>query len=451
MQNYDTLLRDKEQEDSFDDRNMKSHWNALENSMNSSGKKSSGQNTKLIRILMAAAALSIIVLLLTFLLKQSKQPGAQKLADNIIGSAIQPLLSTTNVPYEMFTVNVSRGDTLFTGNGSVIIFPKHAVKNNRGEIVEGNIQVSVREFNDPFDYSIAGIPMNYDSAGIRYQFISSGMIDINARQNGEPLLVNTAAKPVIHLVSTNKEMQTNLYQLDTVSGKWLNKGKDIVNTLTAPPASVVVSKKENENSPVENSALLMPVPPVKASGNHPVINVSIDPASFKELRVYDGLKFEITDASTEKVAEDSKTEWDNITLSRGKGNGKYFVVFSSGSRKVVYTVKPVLEEKDFAAAEKIYLEKMKAYSRLQAERKSENEQTEKENQLIRKENDSIDNLNRLMVLRNKFVEAQNAKINTIITNQKRLDSIQNVRNQIQRASVQENNIIRSFELDGFGY
>lgn len=477
MSNYDDLLREKEKYDLFDDSSMEKHWEAMEKKIDTHTQKPPMKYRKLFLAAIAVAAVSLVVFFAYTLFKEKLQQTNETVATTGIKSAIIPPLNGANVPYETFSFNATTGDTLFTLNGSIIIFPKNAVLNSKGEIVNGNIEVRTREFNDVFDYSIAGIPMDYDSAGANYKFISSAMIDISAYQNGEQLQVNPDAKPQFNLVSTNKERKTNLYKLDTVTGKWMNKGRDEVNLvqvkntngLTQEPIYADVNMDNFEMEPPS-----MPAPPQKASNLNPVINVIIDPASFKELLVYDGLKFEVTDAKENTVGEDSKTEWDNIELTRGEANGTYKVIFSARNKKVTYNVKPVLEGKDFEAAEKLYQEKLKEYTRIQNERKKDEKEAQVGMDLATKEleenNKRVEELNRLIALRNKFIEAENIKIMAINKENRRLrDSVikannelverqkaafekqQAVWEQYNRIATLQQNLIRSFEIDGFGY
>ncbi len=461
MSNYDDLLREKENKDPFNDSFMEKHWAALEKKIDTTTQQPQSKYRKLFRTAIAVAAVFFIAFLGYTLLNENKQQPHKIAGMAAIRSAIVPPLNGTNVPYETFSFNATTGDTLFTMNGSVIIFPGNAVINNKGEIVNGNIEIRTREFNDAFDYSIAGLPMDYDSAGTKYQFISSGMIDISAYQNGEVLKVNPEAKPQLHLVSTNKERNTNLYILDTVTGDWINKGKDEVNLvgLKSTTTDRLKSRPDAVHDFIENTSPVMPVPPQKASELNPVINVVIDPASFKELLVYDGLKFEVIDIKAGKVGEDSKIEWDNIELKRGNTVGTYIVVFSIGSRKAIYNVKPVLEGKDFEAAEKLYQEKLQDYTRIQTERKTSDKKTVKENERMQEDNKRIEELNKLVVLRNRFIEAENKKIdalNNAISRRrdsakKAINERQSVWEQNNRLAALEQNLIRSFQIDGFGY
>ncbi len=465
MNNYDDLLREKENANTFNDSSLEKHWAALEKKIDTPVQQPKTQYRKLFRHAIAIAAVLLVIVFGYTFLKEKKKLPIQIAGITAIRSIILPPLKNTNVPYETFSLNATIGDTLFTPNGSIIIFPGHAVLNGKGETVNGIIEVRTREFNDPFDYSIAGIPMDYDSAGTNYKFISSGMIDISAFQNGELLQVNPGAKPQLNLVSTNKERKTNLYKLDTVNGKWVNKGKDEVNFVqpqnTNAYATQNIQPGDEEDSnvpPTDYFESEPPAAPQKASNVNPVINVIIDPASFKELLVYNGLKFEVIDAEADKVGEDSKTEWDNIELQRGQTTKDYKVVFSAKNRKAIYKVKPVLEGKDFEAAENLYHKKLKEFKRLQTERKKRDEKSELDKKNLEENNKRIDELNKLVILRNRFIEAENIKIDWLNNeNQRRRDSAiqanQQKANRAQRSrtAALEQNLIRSFEIDGFGY
>ena len=457
MNNYDDLLREKENDEQFNDSSMEKHWAALEKRIDPQTHQPQTKYRKLFRTALGIAAVSLLIFLSYVFFKEKKQQPDKMAAATVTKSAILPPLNGTNVPYEIFSFNAATGDTLFTQNGSIIIFPKNALLNNKGEIVHGNIEIRTREFNDAFDYSIAGIPMDYDSAGTQYKFISSGMIDIGAYQNGELLQVNPTAKPQLNLVSTNKERKTNLYKLDTVDGKWMNKGTDEVNLVQLTHTNVTDSLKYKSSDNNGNGALddyseiespALPAAPQKASNVNPIINVIIDPASFKELLVYDGLKFEVIDAKADKLGEDSKTEWDNIELKRGEASGTYKVIFSVKNRQTIYDVKPVLEGKDFETAERLYQKKLKEFSRAQSEIKKS------EKNLV-KENKRIVELNKLIALRNRFIEAENIKIDALNKeNTRRMDSVIKANNEFegrQRIAALKQNLIRSFEIDGFGY
>lgn len=51
------------------------------------------------------------------------------------------------------------------------------------------VKITYREFADPIDFFVSGIPMEYDSAGRKYNFESSGMCEINAYKDDIAVLL----------------------------------------------------------------------------------------------------------------------------------------------------------------------------------------------------------------------------------------------------------------------
>ena len=469
MSNYDKILREKENGRPIANADKEKHWAALEKQLLSSPKTSNdmlkGRLKNLSKPLLGLIIIIIIGILAVKYFK-TKQYHKATLSVSQKSNVVKPPLPKLNIPYETFTYNAATGDTLFTQNGSILIFPKDAVLDNNGNVVTGRIEIQTREFNDPLDYCLGGIPMTYDSAGVRYTFISSGMIDIKAYQNGALLLVNPNAKPQLNLVSTNNSKSTNLYVLDTLTGQWINKGKDEVNNIIVnsqkrptyiysplPSPETEMSDKDFELPKQENvKPIEKPLQPQRASGTNPTIKITIDPNSFKELLAYDNLKFEVLNSKTETVGEDSKTEWDNVELLHKQGSKNYIAKFSSGTRSVQYEVKPVLEGKDYDAAVNIYNEKIKAYYDEQKRRIS-NELSLKDTLAIREkaiqaENQKTEANSDAVIAQNKLIDIENKRVEElnilIIARNKKIDR------KIRLLALNEN-LLRSFTIDNFGY
>lgn len=142
------------------------------------------------------------------------------------------------------------------------------------------------------------------------------------------------------------------------------------------------------------------------------------------------------------------------------------MTFSAKDRQATYIVKPVLEGKDFAAAEKLYQQKLKEYNDLQLESKRKEKEEQKKaaekirdnkkvSKALEEDNVRIEELNKLITLRNKFIEAENKRIDAINKQaQMRRDSaIQRnlLWEQSNRTASLQQNLIRSFAIDGFGY
>jgi hypothetical protein len=496
MSNYDKILKEKENNNPLRETDASENWNSLEQRLleKTNAVKRPRNYVKLIAY---AAAASLVAILLSLFLFKNNEGNSQNASNSLKTSVIKPPFENIKVPYEDFSFNANLGDTLITKNGSILIFPKNALLNAKGDIVEGTVTVKAGEYNDAVDFYFSGIPMTYDSAGVQYNFVSSGMIDIKAYKKDELLFVNPNSKPTINLVSTSNDLETNLYQLDTTTGIWKNKGNETVVKIedekSTKKRNVQKSLKSftkqddiNEASnnetfdtkqvPEKDEEFVMkaPIMPQKAALNKLTIEILIDPNSYKELLAYNNLKFEVLDASAETLGNDSKTEWENVELLRDV-NGGYKARFSLGTRSVSYKVKPVFEGKDYNKAVEVYKQKLMAYNAIKSKRlqqgateknkaMAENEKIDNENEAIAAQNTITQAKNKLARIEdekikqiNALVEARNRKIQEqyfrdAIANRNNLvtDSLKKAFEKQNAGLVAKANLIRSFEIDGFG-
>ena len=275
---------------------------------------------------------------------------------------IQGPIKNADIPFKDYLIDGEKGDTLFYQTGSIIIFPPNSFIDKDGNTIKGNVKVKYREFTNPIDFYLSGIPMSFDSLGKQYTFESSGMCEIHAYKDGLPVLVNPKNKPQINIVTQNASSEHNLYYLDTNQHKWVNKGVSIVTDLNN------LTKDKKTIDPSNYTAINEPIKPQKATNKSPVIKIVIDPASFKELLVYDNLKFQLDPNEKNFNPSDTADDWSDVELLKGSTKGLYTVKFSNATRSVSYSAKPVLEGKDYEKALKVFEKKKKEYQQLLADR-----------------------------------------------------------------------------------
>lgn len=344
---------------------------------------------------------------------------------------INPPLPVANVPYHRYQFEAERGDTIVYPSGSVICFPASSLVDKAGNLVKGTVTVTYREFADPLDFFVSGIPMSYDSAGQKYIFESAGMCELNAYQNNAPLFVNQAAQPQINLSCINSNRVQNVYFLDTVKRSWQFTGKDsitAVRTLAKTNPAANIQSVEQTVSTVEK-----PVKPIRSSEDKQHFSIEIEPGSFEELQSYNGLKFEVMDESNYNRS-DANEQWEDVKLTRTNTAGIYDVRFSRPGRTVSYKVRPVLEGTDYDNALKIFEEKNKNY------------QAALKNRLSKEKDfcDSIEILRKKIEAQNEIDFAENERMNKlIITRNKKLreikkklleQSLNDIQNRLQQTN-----------------
>ena len=186
-------------------------------------------------------------------------------------SFIKPPIKGVNVPVEEFSFSAEQGDTLFPNSGSIILFPPNSLVDQNGNLVKGKVDVTYREFIDPVDFFVSGIPMNYEMNNTNYTFESSGMIEIKVTQLNVPVFVNPSNRPEVNLLTNNSDPEHNLYFLDTVQKKWIEKGKDLITNLKRSNNNS--RKKTNLEPTAQNNTNA--VKPIKASGSAILMSPSI--------------------------------------------------------------------------------------------------------------------------------------------------------------------------------
>lgn len=377
------------------------------------------------------------IVLLTFFVSCNQADKKEKNITVPTTNFIQPPIKNADIPYKEYSIDAEKGDTIFYQTGSIVLFPPNSFVDKDGNAIKGKVKVKYREFTNPIDFYLSGIPMSYDSLGKQYTFESAGMCEILAYKDSLPVFVNPKSKPEINIVTQNASQEQNLYYLDTIQQKWINKGTSIITDF---------SKKINANKTITTSSFVEitePLKPAKANNKSPVIKIVIDQASFKELLVYDNLQFQLDPNEKNFNPKDTAGDWSDVELLKGSSKGLYKVKFSNATRSVSYSARPVLEGKDYDRALKIFDKKNKEYQQKMVDRllqEKANKQKYIQDSIAYsaqlEEDKRIERLNAIIEIRNKEIEKQN-----II--------VEKINEQITETSL-SNKLMRSFQIDGFG-
>ncbi|HMO39620.1 MAG TPA: hypothetical protein PKC76_02895 [Saprospiraceae bacterium] len=292
--------------------------------------------------------------------------------------ALQPTYSTQKV-------NATTGGAYDTPAGARIVVPTQAFMNDRGELIEGDVNLHYRQLSDYVDFFLAGVPMTYDSANTRYQLESAGMVELYAEQNGTLVMlapgktIEVALVTEIWLPEGAAAPRFNVYKLDTTARAWIfqqitnlqliedldyNASNDINNNNN--PVNALRSKYASEIAAIESAAasrlraieVSVPAPteplkPLAANSNRPVIeptfledatienNPDITQNEQERLRkTLQGTFWQIAPSSAYDE-RDFQTDWENIRL-RQLNNRDYELTATKGNRTLRLVINPVL-------------------------------------------------------------------------------------------------------------
>jgi len=289
--------------------------------------------------------------------KSSKTPIAQNKI--IHSSKILPPLPSVDVPFSHYRINNFDGGDLTHFTGSEIHIPKHAFIDDKGMPVNGFVDIEYREFHDPLDVWLSGIPMTYDTLGMQL-FESAGMLEIRAYQNQKPLQLNPKAPLIAQMVSHNGEERFKVYSLDDSSGLWQFKGRDQIikipevsgnSTIHGFPAPLPPKNIIKLETALEQHKQLEPKSPQKFNATKYTFDLDVDLSEFPEFAKFNDLKFEVDPNQKDFNSTIYNTVWDAAELSHDNvDNNTYTLSLQKDVDIKKYKVHPVYTGKDFKKA-----------------------------------------------------------------------------------------------------
>jgi hypothetical protein len=104
-------------------------------------------------------------------------------------SDVQPIFSNTDVAFQHLVVDGEKGAKFNLPNGTKILVPQDAFVDKNNKAIVGKVDLEYREFHEAAEILASGIPMVYDSAGIKQQFESAGMFEIRGFQDNKPVFI----------------------------------------------------------------------------------------------------------------------------------------------------------------------------------------------------------------------------------------------------------------------
>jgi hypothetical protein len=306
---------------------------------------------------------------------------------------VNPPIKGFDVPYKSFKVNAEKGGEIKCEKGSKISIPANAFCDKNGKDIKGDVTLKYREFHNPIDFFLSGIPMTYDSAGKQYTFASAGMLDINGFKDGEPVSIKNGKDIKVLMASYGKGINYNMYALDTIEKRWvyLDKSKPIqapaqqeqptrmlADTSMAEQKEVAIAKNEVAKIQQEEKKLeeKKPLQPQKADAKLFSFDIEADSKEFPEMASYKNVLFQVDANDKNFEPKYSKVTWEDATLNRsGTGNNYNFTV-KKGAESHTFIVHPVFDDKHYAEASKEYDKKYQEYETALTNRKAEEKKQE---------------------------------------------------------------------------
>lgn len=134
--------------------------------------------------------------------------------------AANPPIKTLVLPKTIYTIENSKTTQITRENGTIIDIPADAFVDKNGNEVKGNITVSYKEYLDPLSIFASGIPMTYDSGGVKSTFTSAGMFELYAFSGNEEVQLKPGKNIDVQFASVNDGKNYNFYEFDETKKEW---------------------------------------------------------------------------------------------------------------------------------------------------------------------------------------------------------------------------------------
>jgi hypothetical protein len=288
-------------------------------------------------LIIFASSITAIVVTVMLLRSPSKQ------ITGLTEPCVKPPIPQLTIHATNLLVSGNRDTVINYPSGTKLFIPAGAFVYSDNKLASGPFRIQFREFHDQVDQLLSGIPMVYDSAGVKNQFESAGMFDIRAYENDLPVFIKEGKELIVDMQSLNFDNDFNVYYLDTIQKNWIyDKENSENNILLTAGADTLLHRKFK--SGFETIVL-----PEKADALFDNLVIDFDKEEFPELAFFDNVKFQFTDKKNKDYAGGSNKTWDDLKITR-QSNKQYLVTFSKGKYKTSLVTIPVLEEKDFERA-----------------------------------------------------------------------------------------------------
>lgn len=303
----------------------------------------------------------------------------KQIAYNEDTPCVSPPSNRFVIPFETYKIDPSKKQSIQLKNATISI-PSFAFLDQSKNQVSDSVILKLKVFNDPIDFILSGIPMEYDSAGVIYTFESAGMFElVGSTVNNAPIFIKKNNPLSIQFDVPENTIDFNFYELDTITKNWnyvtSNTIKREKKPFEAPKThsfddtswetayrnqNIANQKWKAAEKEIVKHHKTKPIRPTKLKDKTNTFTLDIDKNQFPELSSYSKLNFEPIESSR-NISSIYTTEWNSIKLKEHKKGVSYQIILQNESSVESVIAQPVYEGKDWAEAQLLYSNKFAKY------------------------------------------------------------------------------------------
>jgi len=297
---------------------------------------------------------------------------------------ILPPSKSLNIPFNSQFINPQSVNTLSYPGGSTVEIPANAFVDEKNQPVTQKVEITFREMKNAFDAMVSGIPMSYDSGGVKSDFTTAGMFEISGKSEGKPVYIAKNKTLTVNMTSKVKG-NYNFYRLDTINKQWVYvSAGNTENTV-----NINKTNKTTDSGFINQLKIPKPVSPRKQSKKMIIFDFNVDYSAFPELAGFKDVVWEFlpemnADTTKKELHLVYNTKWTDMQVMPFDSiNGYYMLKLSTTGNQFNAIVVPVLSGKEYKKAMVAFKNKMKEYDILLEDKKLETQKNQNEDNFLR--------------------------------------------------------------------
>lgn len=122
-----------------------------------------------------------------------------------------------------YKVETTEPSEVTTETGTVLKIPANAFVDEQGNVIQGEVTINYREFQDPIDFLTSGIPMTLNHNGNFAFYNSAGMFEIDAQYKGNAVDLQAGKEIEVSMEMSQQLNNLNFYEYDETKKAWDTK------------------------------------------------------------------------------------------------------------------------------------------------------------------------------------------------------------------------------------
>ncbi|MCX6182906.1 MAG: hypothetical protein NT150_13365 [Bacteroidetes bacterium] len=292
-------------------------------------------------------------------------------SDGIFAARKEKIVTIAMITPDAEKITASNNSVIETKNGSLIVIDENSFVDQNGQVIKSGVELSFKEYHDPLEQIISGIPMTYDSAGTQYHFESAGMFEINAVDAN--VKINPHAPLRVILNSKKNGTDYNLYEYNKEKKNWEFLARDktpanfskekMLKKLHIEFSGKMSSTKDQVASLKSVQANIdkeKPILPKEENKENYRVSIDVDPVEMPELATFKNLKFEVLPNSNFDPRK-ANLVWEYAAVKKEKE--KYIITFYKGGTTYAVEGVPVYSGKNYSDEKRKFDFGISAYNR----------------------------------------------------------------------------------------